>query len=66
MKDNAGDLKGTCLACGAQYSGPVLKKARYQICVKCGSNLEVRENGIVINTPNEFYETFIYRFKAEK
>ncbi len=66
MKDGASNLRGTCLQCGAQYSGQVLKKERYQICIKCGSNLEVRENGIIINTPNEFYETFIYRYIADK
>jgi hypothetical protein len=66
MKDDVGDLRGTCLACGAQYSGQVLRKQRYQICVKCSSNLEVREDGIIINTPNDYYETFIYRFIAKK
>ena len=66
MKDDAGKLRGTCLACGAQYSGQVLKIERYQICVKCGSNLEVREDGRIINTPNDYYETFIYRLIERK
>ena len=65
MKDDKSELSGTCLECGKHYSGWVLKEPRYQICVKCGSILQVRENGILINEPNFCFETLGYRFASE-
>jgi hypothetical protein len=66
MKDGTRELKGICLACGAQFSGQFLKKQRFQICVKCGNTLEVRQDGVIINTPNACFETLIYRYFVEK
>jgi len=59
-------LKGTCIACGTQYSGQVLKDPRYQICVKCGSILVVRSGDTIINAPDSCFETLHYKFVGKK
>jgi hypothetical protein len=62
MKDGISELKGTCVACGSEYSGQVLKEPRYQICVKCGSVLVVRSGELIINIPDSCFETLYYKF----
>ena len=66
MIDRTNELLGTCLGCGTRYSGQILKKQRYQICVKCGSILEVKKNGFMINKPNICFETLYYKFIFEQ
>jgi transcription initiation factor IIE alpha subunit len=41
-------IEGICRNCGAHYFGWVLKSESNPRCDKCGSNLEVIENGTVI------------------
>ena len=42
-------IEGFCHSCGSHYYGWVLKSEQNQTCDKCGSPLEVIENGVVIS-----------------
>jgi hypothetical protein len=43
-----GGLIGTCLKCGASYCGWALTNPEHQKCDRCGSELEIRRDDLVI------------------
>lgn len=49
-------MEGVCPNCGAHYCGWALRNPIPQSCGKCGSDLEIRRNGVLIqsrvSTPN--------------
>jgi hypothetical protein len=44
-------LEGKCSLCGLYYHGKALSTPRNRICVKCGSALDLRKDGIRIINP---------------
>jgi hypothetical protein len=41
-------LEGICPECGRHYVGRALHTRHNQLCVKCGSGLEIREDGFLV------------------
>jgi ribosomal protein S27AE len=42
------ELKGTCPNCGLHYHGRALSTRHNQLCVRCGSSLEMTEDGMLV------------------
>jgi hypothetical protein len=45
-------FKGICPKCKRRHYGPALNQPRNQLCVKCGSVLDIRKGGIVVRRVN--------------
>ena len=43
-------LEGFCPKCGARFHGWALTVQRNQLCLKCGSALEIRKDGVLIRS----------------
>jgi transcription initiation factor IIE alpha subunit len=58
-------LEGLCPICGARYYGWALMKSLEQKCSKCGSDLDISENGPVLRTHYSSYtaKTFKTRYR---
>ena len=52
-------LEGICPKCGLHYHGWALNTQRNQLCIKCGSALEIRKDGVLIRSG-------FYPFKADE
>jgi hypothetical protein len=45
-------LEGICPKCKRRHYGPALMSQRNQMCVKCGSVLDMRRDGILVRRVN--------------
>ncbi len=45
-------LVGICPKCKRRHYGPALTRQRNQMCVKCGSVLDIRKDGILVRRVN--------------
>jgi transcription initiation factor IIE alpha subunit len=54
-------LKGICPKCEASYFGWALKNSPAPKCTKCGSELEIMENGVRIRTHYSSFTTKTYK-----
>ncbi len=59
-------LEGICPECGLHYHGPALRYQRNQICLKCGTTLEVRNNGALIRAACLELKAREYRVEADQ
>ena len=53
MRPSTNSFEGTCPHCGTHFYGQALNRQRNQLCVKCGSALEIKKNGF--RTQSEIY-----------
>jgi hypothetical protein len=54
-------LEGVCPQCKVHYHGKALIQERNQVCLKCGSSLEVSNNGIPVRPAYYHVQTEEYR-----
>jgi len=59
-------LEGICHECGLHYHGLALKSPGNQLCIKCGSSLEVRNDGQILWTAFPPFRTRKYRVSADQ
>ncbi len=43
-------IEGICPQCKVHYHGNALNTKNNQLCLKCGSTLEIRNNGVLVST----------------
>jgi hypothetical protein len=43
-------IEGICPQCKVHYHGQALGAKSNQLCLKCGSTLEIRNNGVLVST----------------
>jgi hypothetical protein len=57
-------FEGICPDCGLHFHGPALGYQRNQMCVKCGSILEVRSDGTLLRTACASLKAREYKFES--
>jgi hypothetical protein len=57
------ELECICPDCGAHYSGSIIGPQLHQFCLRCGCDLELRQNGAVVRAsrPGLKAEKYLYR-----
>jgi hypothetical protein len=50
------ELEGICPRCGLGYYGWALNNELNQFCVKCGSALEIKREGVPIRSGASYFE----------
>jgi hypothetical protein len=58
--------EGICPACGLHYHGWALTAQRNQLCLKCGTALEIRKDGVMIRSGFSPFKAAEYVMGAEK
>ena len=59
-------VENICPRCGARYQGLALSNKRNQFCVKCGNNLEIRKNGVVIRVAQVTHNAEEYEINSHE
>jgi hypothetical protein len=55
-------IEGICPQCQAHYHGQASSAQRNPLCIKCGSTLEIRENGFPVRT--HFTPLVVQKYEA--
>jgi hypothetical protein len=59
-------MEGICPQCGLHYFGWALNTEHNQMCVKCGSALEIRMNDIVIRSGHTCFKAEQHKFGSDQ
>ena len=59
-------LEGICPQCGARFRGWALTIQRNQLCVKCGSALEIRKDDVLIRSGFSPFKAEEYRAGSDQ
>jgi hypothetical protein len=59
-------LEGICHECRLHYHGWALNYQRNQICLKCGSALEIRSDGVLVRSVFTPFKAGEYRFSVDQ
>ena len=59
-------LEGICPECSLRYRGLALSYQRNQLCLKCGSTLEIRNNGMLVRPAFTKIKAHEYRVDTDQ
>jgi len=59
-------LEGICPQCKVHYHGQALITKSNQLCLKCGSTLEIRNNGVLVRTALSSLRCREYRLNEDQ
>jgi hypothetical protein len=60
------ELEGVCPRCGLGYYGWALDNELNRFCVKCGSPLEIRRDGVHIVSGSSAFKVEKYKVSSEQ
>jgi transcription initiation factor IIE alpha subunit len=59
-------IEGICPQCKVHYHGQALGTKSNQLCLKCGSTLEIRNNGVLVRTALSPFKYKEYRVDTDQ
>jgi hypothetical protein len=59
-------IEGICLQRKVHYHGQALHTKSNQLCLKCGSTLEIRNNGVLMSTALSPFKYKEYQAEADQ